>query len=62
MSYNDVSVFLVCLSIVNPSVVDNVKDKWVPEVKRFGPKVPFLLVGTKKDLKEDPKVSWRSVL
>jgi hypothetical protein len=59
MAYNDVSAFLVCLSIVKPKNLDNVKAKWVPEIRKFCPNVPIVLVGTKVDLKNDPTVISR---
>merc|ERR1711907_5275 len=33
---------------------ENVPYKWVPEVRHFCPGVPFVLVGCKKDLRNDP--------
>ena len=30
----------------------NVKSKWLPEVAHHGPKVPVILVGTKKDIRD----------
>ena len=34
---------------------DSVKDKWVPEVRRYCPTAPFILIGTKSDLRSIPK-------
>eukprot|EP00467_Chlorarachnion_reptans_P017458 CAMPEP_0114511540 /NCGR_PEP_ID=MMETSP0109-20121206/14456_1 /TAXON_ID=29199 /ORGANISM="Chlorarachnion reptans, Strain CCCM449" /LENGTH=191 /DNA_ID=CAMNT_0001691083 /DNA_START=132 /DNA_END=707 /DNA_ORIENTATION=+ len=53
LSYRDTDVFLVCFSVVNPDSFDNVKEKWVDEVKHHCPEVPMILVGTKYDLRED---------
>ena len=46
----------MCFSIDNPDSLDNVTEKWLPEVNHFCPTVPILLVGTKKDLRNDPDV------
>jgi len=54
LSYPDSDVLLICFSIVNPVSLANVVDKWLPEVSHFCPKVPIILVGTKKDLRTDP--------
>ncbi|KAL3315107.1 Rho GTPase [Cichlidogyrus casuarinus] len=53
LSYPQTDVFLVCFSVVNPSSFENVKEKWQPEIIHHCPNVPFLLVGTQVDLRED---------
>jgi len=56
IAYPNTDVFLVCFSIINPDSYDNVREKWVPEIKaNWGATpVPFLLVGTQMDLRTDP--------
>ncbi|XP_059389707.1 rho-related GTP-binding protein RhoG-like [Carassius carassius] len=56
LSYPQTNVFIICFCIVNPSSYENVKLKWYPEVSEHCPNVPILLVGTKKDLRDDPEV------
>lgn len=56
LGYNGVDVFIICFSIANPTSFDNVKNKWLPEVKHHDPKLPILLVGTQTDLRTDPQV------
>lgn len=34
-------------------VIENIPEKWTPEVKHFCPNVPIILVGNKKDLRND---------
>jgi hypothetical protein len=46
-------VFLVCFSLISPSSFENVRTKWIPEISHHCPNVPFLLVGTKLDLRDD---------
>lgn len=46
-------VFLVCFSVVRPTSLYNVRDKWLPEVRKYLPKVPIVLVGTQIDLRTD---------
>uniref|UniRef100_A0A2K6PPW9 Ras homolog family member Q n=1 Tax=Rhinopithecus roxellana TaxID=61622 RepID=A0A2K6PPW9_RHIRO len=55
LSYPMTDVFLICFSVVNPASFQNVKEKWVPELKEYTPNVPFLLIGTQIDLRDDPK-------
>lgn len=33
--------------------MENLAEKWCPEVKHFCPNVPILVVGNKRDLRED---------
>lgn len=34
-------------------LLENIPEKWTPEVKHFCPNVPIILVGNKKDLRND---------
>jgi len=53
LSYPDTNVLLLCFSISSPDSLENIPERWVPEVKHFCPKVPVVLVGCKKDLRSD---------
>jgi GTPase SAR1 family protein len=46
-------VFLVCFSIDTRKTFDNVKACWIPEVRHHNPRTPVILVGTKKDIRDD---------
>ncbi len=54
LSYPDTDVILMCFSIDSPDSLENIPEKWTPEVKHFCPNVPIILVGNKKDLRNDP--------
>lgn len=56
MCYPQTDVFLICFSIVDPASYDNVKQKWYPEIKHHCPDTPIVLVGTKYDLRTEPKI------
>ncbi|KAI4881178.1 hypothetical protein NFI96_012861 [Prochilodus magdalenae] len=56
ISYPQTNVFIICFSISSPTSYENIRLKWYPEVSQHCPNVPFLLVGTKKDQREDPEV------
>ncbi|XP_062136606.1 ras-like GTP-binding protein Rho1 isoform X3 [Drosophila sulfurigaster albostrigata] len=43
----------MCFSIDLPDSLENIQDKWIPEVKHFCPNVPIILVGNKRDLRYD---------
>jgi len=56
LSYPQTDVFLICYSIISPSSFENVRSKWVPEIKHHAPNVPIVLVGTKSDLVNDNNI------
>jgi len=51
LSYPDSHVVIICFAINHPESLENVKEKWSPEVVHYCPNVPILLVGTKADLR-----------
>ena len=53
LSYPDTDVILMCFSIDSPDSLENIPEKWTPEVHHFCPNVPIILVGNKKDLRMD---------
>jgi Ras-related C3 botulinum toxin substrate 1 len=59
LSYPQTDIFLHCFSMVSRSAFANIRAKWVPEVNHHAPNVcpsaKSVLVGTKVDLREDPK-------
>ncbi|NP_001134780.1 Rho-related GTP-binding protein RhoG [Salmo salar] len=56
LSYPQTNVFVICFSIASPPSFENIKHKWHPEVTHHCPNTPILLVGTKKDPRNDPEV------
>ena len=53
LSYPDTDVILMCFSIDSPDSLENIPEKWTPEVRHFCPNVPIILVGNKIDLRHD---------
>jgi len=53
LSYANANVFLLCFSVISPVSFENVTAKWYPELMHFCPDVPFILVGTKLDMRND---------
>ena len=48
LSYPYTDVILMCFSIDSPDSLENIPEKWRPEVEHFCPNVPIILVGNKK--------------
>ncbi|ORX55251.1 ras-domain-containing protein [Piromyces finnis] len=56
LSYPDADIVLICFSIGYPESYYNVDEKWHPETRHFCDDVPTILVGLKKDLRDDTDV------
>uniref|UniRef100_A0A7N0TN25 Uncharacterized protein n=1 Tax=Kalanchoe fedtschenkoi TaxID=63787 RepID=A0A7N0TN25_KALFE len=53
LSYRGTDVFVLAFSLISKASYENVLKKWMPELRRFAPNVPIVLVGTKLDLRGD---------
>jgi len=54
MAYAKAHVILIGFTIDTPDSLSNVKYKWAEEAREKCPGVPVILVGMKKDLRNDP--------
>lgn len=54
LAYPGTDVFLVCFSVASQTSFENVREKWIPEIRHHSPQVPIVLVGTQEDLRSDP--------
>lgn len=52
LSYRGADVFVLAFSLLSRASYENVLKKWMPELQRFAPNVPIVLVGTKLDLRD----------
>ncbi|XP_022144886.1 rac-like GTP-binding protein ARAC7 [Momordica charantia] len=52
LSYRGADVFVLAFSLISWASYENVLKKWMPELRRFAPSVPIVLVGTKLDLRD----------
>ncbi|KAF9891844.1 Rho GTPase [Aspergillus nanangensis] len=51
LSYPETDLLFVCFAVDCPASLENVMDKWYPEVLHFCPTTPLILVGLKSDLR-----------
>ena len=49
------SFFCASVHISSPTSLEDISERWIDEVKKFCPNIPIILVGIKKDLRNDPK-------
>jgi len=57
LSYNEADIFMLCFSVADPCTLTNVRDHWIPEIKRHRPDAPILLTGCMARQRDDPSVS-----
>ncbi|KAH8824427.1 GTP-binding protein rhoA [Flagelloscypha sp. PMI_526] len=53
LGYPNTHVVLLAFSIDSPDSLENVQYKWISELHHFIPRVPIVLVGCRKDLRDD---------
>ncbi|XP_064603912.1 cdc42 homolog [Liolophura sinensis] len=51
LSYVGCKVFIVCFSVVSPKSFKSVEANWIEEINHYMPRTPFILVGTRSDLR-----------
>jgi len=51
--YGNMTFFIICFSLVDPTSFQNVRTKWLPEISDYTRNHPVFLIGTKKDLYTD---------
>jgi len=51
LSYPQTDVFLICFAVPSRTSFENVKQKWCPEITHHSRNSPWILVGTKCDLR-----------
>ncbi|KAJ1921164.1 hypothetical protein H4219_000762 [Mycoemilia scoparia] len=51
LSYADAQAVIICFGIDSPDSLENVAEKWAPEVSLYAPGVPVVLAALKHDLR-----------
>ena len=54
LSYPNSDVAVIAFSIYSPWSLENVPEKWTPEIRHHLPNAPIVLVATKSDIRSDP--------
>ncbi|KAK6454447.1 Rho type ras-related small GTPase [Scheffersomyces xylosifermentans] len=55
LSYFNSHVILIGFALDTPDSLDNARNKWIDEVRKYCPNTPYLLIGLKKDLRKSTK-------
>ncbi|KAH8824425.1 P-loop containing nucleoside triphosphate hydrolase protein [Flagelloscypha sp. PMI_526] len=55
LSYPDSHIAFLAFSIGSPHSLENVQEKWTPELRHYLPKAAVILVGCKKDVRNDKR-------
>ena len=53
LDYPQTDLFLICFAVNSQSSFENVRNRWEPEVTHHMPSTPWILVGTKTDLRTE---------
>lgn len=53
--YPETTIFFIVFAIDSRASFDHVKQRFVPEIHKYSPNTPFILVGTKSDLRHSKK-------
>lgn len=51
LSYQQTDLFIICFCINSDSSFSHISSRWIPELSHHQPNVPFIVVGTKQDLR-----------
>jgi len=53
LAYIRADVFMLCFDLSNRESFRNVTERWLPELEKYQPGTPVVIVGTKSDLRND---------
>ena len=51
--YRGTNAFIICFSLISPSSLESVKNRWVPDIKKYNPDAPLILAGVHSDLRDE---------
>lgn len=54
-AYHKMDAAVICYAVDDVPCFERVRNFWVPELRKYAPGVPFVLVGTKRDVKDSAR-------
>ena len=58
-SYPFTNMIAICFAASSPPSFEHVRTKWLPEITQHAPNVPFILICTRIDTREDDSIVYR---
>ena len=52
-AYHKADLVIICFALDCPKSLEDVREFWVPEIKKLAKNVPYMLVGTRSDAREE---------
>ena len=57
-AYQKADLIMICFALDQPVTLDHVKDYWIQEIKKHTSSVPYILVGTCVDKRDELYANW----
>jgi small GTP-binding protein len=61
LSYPQTDIFIIGFSLVDEVTLENVENVWINEIKEHCPDTPYILLGLKSDLRDNPQSGMVSI-
>ena len=56
--YDKADLVMICFALNDPLSLHHACDYWLSEVRQYAPKAPYMLVGTKRDIRDEAVANW----
>ena len=58
VAYKKSDLIMICFALDTPQSLKNVEEFWIPEVQKNAPGIPYMLVGNRRDLRDEQYANW----
>ena len=58
VAYKKTDLVMICFALDDPQSFENVEKFWVPEVEKNAPGIPYMLVGNRRDYRDEVYANW----
>lgn len=60
IAYDKCDLVIICFALDSPQTLENVEKFWIPEVLSQAPGIPFMVVGNRRDCRDEVYANWCS--